>query len=220
VKNPGGATALVEGSLLVRRNTAKDILMCCFRSALFGGFVGVGIVLPAVSQSPGPTLEKCSCYLDEGDQRASSGARAANATLCIQNLDRQRRWCEITVHCLRDGRSCPTPPGNAREVVGLYELHLKELSKSPSPEAERVLSRAQDDLKIIGALTREGEIGLVQCLTSFQDRNAQELIQKGAFSCRVDRDHWLILTYDLEAQRSGASSSERVRVRLQIGPRE
>jgi len=157
---------------------------------------------PVQAQDPGPTLEKCACQLDEKPTPGEHGARATNATLCVQTFDRQRRWCEITIECLRGnlGPNCKFPTSARASLAPLYEAHIKQVSADQSPMSANILKYAPLNYKYINDSSRQNEKLLQTCLLAYGKRDPIGIREKD-FSCSVDREsRWLQITYDLGAQ--------------------
>jgi hypothetical protein len=143
---------------------------------------------PARSEDPAPTLAKCSCHLDEHGPPDSLGARATNATLCVQMLDQGHKWCEITVACLRGNMGPQSKASGApkQALLPLFEDAAQQVAQAggaPATFMAPQLSRAKDAIAKLTA-TNDGPIN--DCVAAYSARSREDKRQsRGEASRRI-----------------------------------
>lgn len=176
-----------------------------FQAALF--------VSHALAQAPGATLQKCTCHLDENGPPEWNGATAANATLCVQMLDKGHKWCEITVACLRGnlGPQCHTSSGPKEALIQLYDFSATEIMQADGPQLATfgpMLARNKD---AVAQLIQKNASPIDNCVKSYLSRSEDTRRTGMQMVCRFDRQSgWLAILFDAGDQL----------VRFSFGPRE
>jgi hypothetical protein len=190
----------------------------CIRS-LASTVVGLVLLGPwgtltAIAQSPGATLSKCTCHLDENAPPDSQGARAANATLCVQMLDKGHRWCEITVACLRGniGPQCQASSGPKEALLQLYDYSAKEILTADGPQLATFGPMLDRDKNFIAEFTKIDGSTIDDCVRSYLTHSKEDTRRSGkGVRCGFDRQSgWLAIVFDAGAQL----------VQFSFGPRE
>jgi hypothetical protein len=172
------------------------------------------LVTPASAQNSGPTLEKCTCHFDQNGPADKEGALAANATLCVQTLDTGRRWCDITIHCLRGnmGPNCPAATNPKHALYSLYQSHVQDVVEAGGPAVAAFANMAESNGQAVNVAAKDADKELTACSDAYLskgDKSASGI--KGGFSCAYDgQSRWLTLTF----------SQGKELVRFLFGPSE
>ena len=119
------------------------------------------LVSPSTHANAQASLEKCACHVDPTAAESTSGSRAVNATLCVQQMDVNRHWCEVTIECLRGGfgPDCSTMPKDTQGITRLFFQHIEELSSNPSIASKEMIEKSKDTAGILAyTLKNEEEI--------------------------------------------------------------
>jgi hypothetical protein len=175
-----------------------------------------GLVAPSWAEEAKPTLEQCTCVFDEKAAPGTQRARASNATLCVQTIDRSpnQRWCEITIACLRRnvGPDCRASSSPKQALLPLYDFHrtqVLEAGGSPIPAA--FAAQAGANGQAIARLSAEAGKALDDCVRAYLDRGEDKAQTDKQVSCHYNRaTRWLDIAFELEAQI----------VKFSFGPRE
>jgi hypothetical protein len=166
------------------------------RTAFLISILSVITACPNAPANAQASLQKCGCHLDSNAPEGTNGSRAANATLCVQQMDNNRHWCEVTIECLRGGigPDC-SPPKTPQDVTRLFFQHINALSSNPSTVAEEMTKNSKETVgKIYESLKYDGSI-YDACVDAFVNNKAISLVGKTDFRCAVDKEGWATLRF-------------------------
>jgi hypothetical protein len=153
----------------------------------------------ALAQSSGATLAKCTCSLDDKAPPDTDGARAANATLCVQMLDQGHKWCEITVACLRGniGPQCNASSSPQSALLPLYAFAVAQITQTGGPSLSFMSPRFDADRKAVEALSQKNSDGIDRCVSYYQSRSKESItVEGGGFACAYDQTTgWLGIAF-------------------------
>jgi hypothetical protein len=175
----------------------------------------------ATAEDPAPTLAKCTCQFDEKAPPANQGARASNATLCVQILDPSHKWCEITVHCLRGkiGPNCGAAPAPKEAVLKLYGESVQQMKEAGGRQLEFLGSKFDSNGTAIAQLLDANKSLLDNCARAYVSRSETFVRTEGQFACKYDReDRWLALAFRLYGP-SGPAPGDQF-IQFSFGPPE
>jgi hypothetical protein len=136
------------------------------------------------------TLEKCTCQLDSKDAAGTNGSRAANATLCVQQKDDNRHWCEVTIECLRGGLGpdCSGMQNDTGRFTKLFFQHIEQLSHDPSVVAKEMISQQKDTGASLENTLKNDSATFLSCFTYYLDKKPIYLDGKYGLQCDVSKD--------------------------------
>ncbi|MEJ0077366.1 MAG: hypothetical protein WDO17_18395 [Alphaproteobacteria bacterium] len=146
-----------------------------------------------------PTLEQCTCIFEETAPPTSQRARAVNATLCVQTLDKKQKYCELTIACLRHniGPNCGASSDPKRSILPLYNLHQDEVSKV-TPKNPRVVEQLAKQAKEISTLTEQSGKIIDACVDAYIKQSPlKEALKDNKVSCGLN-DGWLSIAFNFE----------------------
>jgi len=166
----------------------------------------------AGAQNSGPTLDKCTCHLTDGEDPSKDGASASNATLCIQSLDQARRWCEITVACLRGnlGPACQAKATPKTALVPLFKQHVESIvvARDASPA---IYQSADNAFAAVVEAEKYNSPELDACSLAYLEGKNSVSRTATNFSCSYSADsRWLTISLNTGDQM----------VRFLFGPQE
>jgi hypothetical protein len=152
---------------------------------------------PANAQA---TLEKCACHVDPNAAESTSGSRAVNATLCVQQMDPNRHWCEVTIECLRGGigPDCSTMPKDTQGITRLFFQHIDALSSDPSIVAKEMIDKSKDTAGILAYTLKDEAETYNSCFDALRKNTTISLEGKGkyGFKCAVNKEGWATLRFE------------------------
>jgi hypothetical protein len=161
----------------------------------------MALIYPSIPANAQATLGKCDCHVDPAGTDNTSGSRAVNATLCVQQMDNNKHWCEVTIECLRGsiGPDCSTMPKDTQGLTKLFSQHISALSNDPSPIAKEMIEKSKDTTQILYSALKEEQSTYDSCFDALTKKMAISLDAKGKynFQCAVDKEGWA--TVRLEA---------------------
>jgi hypothetical protein len=150
------------------------------------------IVSPSAPANAQASLGKCACHVDPNAAGDTSGSRVANATLCVQQMDPNTHWCEVTIQCLRGGigPDCSAMPQNKQDITRLFFQHIKELSSNPSVVAQEMIERSKDTAGILFYTLKNEEAAYNSCFDALVKNATISLEGKGKyeFRCSVNKE--------------------------------
>lgn len=159
------------------------------------------LVSPSLPANAQATLGKCACHLDPTTAEDKNGSTAANATLCVQQMDPNRHWCEVTIECLRGGLGpdCSTMPKDTQGITRLFFQHINALSNDPSPVAKEMIEKSKDTAGILAYTLKDQEGAYNYCFKAFMNKDTVSVVGKGkyGFLCSTNKEGWA--TIRLEA---------------------
>jgi hypothetical protein len=139
---------------------------------------------------------------------------AANATLCVQMLDKGHKWCEITVACLRGniGPQCQARSGPKEALIQLYDYSAKEIIDAGGPQLATFGPMIVRDRSFIEQSIKKDGPTIDGCVGSYLAHSSDEKPRTGtSVTCRFDqKSGWLAISFDAGAQL----------VQFSFGPRE
>jgi hypothetical protein len=141
--------------------------------------------LPAHAQA---NLAKCACHtVDENSTEDKDGSRAVNATLCIQEFDPNRHWCEVTIECLREriGPDCSGMPKDSQGLVTLFKTHIQYLTSNPSKIGKEMIAQSDKTLGVIYSASKYDESIYSKCFYALQDKKEVSLKGENGLNCMV-----------------------------------
>jgi hypothetical protein len=157
------------------------------------------LVSPSTHANAQASLEKCACHVDPTAAESTSGSRAVNATLCVQQMDVNRHWCEVTIECLRGGPGpdCSTMPKDTQGITKLFFQHIEALSSSPSVVAQEMIAKSKDTAVILTYTLKDEESTYESCFDAFVKNTAISLVGKGKyeFKCAVNKEGWATVRF-------------------------
>ena len=139
----------------------------------------------ALAQSSGATLAKCTCRLDDKAPPDTDGARAANATLCVQMLDQGHKWCEITVACLRGnvGPQCGASSSPKSALLPLYDFAVAQITQTGGPALSFMGQRFEADRNMVDALSQKNNEPIDVCVRYYHSRSKESITAEGGWIC-------------------------------------
>jgi hypothetical protein len=154
----------------------------------------------ALAQSSGPTLAKCTCRLDDKAPPDSDGARAANATLCVQMLNQGHKWCEITVACLRGniGPQCGAGSSPKSALLPLYAFAVAQITQTGGPALSFMGPRFDANRNAVDALSQKNNEVIDECVRYYRSQSKEKGItaEGGGFACAYDQTTgWLAIAF-------------------------
>jgi len=156
------------------------------RNPLLISFLLLYAALPCDDAGAQATLTKCTCHVaDESSTEDKDGSRAVNATLCVQQLDKNRHWCEVTIECLRGriGPDCSSMPKDAQELGDLFRTHIEQLRLEQSPAAKEMIEKSKDTFASIYGATKYDADTYAKCFDALQARKEINLKGSNQLSC-------------------------------------
>jgi hypothetical protein len=158
------------------------------------------LVSPSIPANAQSTLAKCTCRVDPAAADSTSGSRAANATLCVQQTDNNKHWCEVTIECLRGGIGphCSTMPADTQGITNLFFQHIDALSSDPSPVSKEMINNQKETFGIIASTLKDEEENYKSCFYTFQKNEAISLNGRGkyGFRCSVSKEGCVTVSFD------------------------
>ena len=158
------------------------------------------LVYPSAPANAQASLEKCACHVDPNAAEDSSGSRVANATLCVQQMDPNKHWCEVTIECLRGGLGpdCSTMPKDTQGITKLFFQHIDALSSTPSPVAKEMIAKSKDTAGILAYTLKDEEATYNSCFDALMKNTAisQEGKGKYGFRCSVNKEGWATVRFE------------------------
>jgi hypothetical protein len=176
----------------------------------------IGIILALCSagvraEESKPTLEQCTCIFEETAPPTFQRARAVNATLCVQTLDKKQKYCELTIACLRHniGPNCGASSDPKRSIPPLYNLHKDEVSKA-IPQNPRMVEQLAKHGAEISTLTEKAGKTIDACVDAYIKQSPLKgALKEDRVSCGFS-DGWLSIAFNFGDQL----------VKFSFGPRQ
>ncbi|MBX9841699.1 MAG: hypothetical protein K2Z80_07820 [Xanthobacteraceae bacterium] len=150
---------------------------------------------------PAHSPEACVCHIDgKGGPEERDGSNATNATICVQSMDTGKRWCNVTIECLRNHKlpNCETRGAPVSSLPKLFESHLRSLRAIPTLRDEA--NRLENGFSQINGLSRDPPPALRGCSANFEKGEPTSPVIEGRLSCGVSRNsRWLFIDYIFDA---------------------
>jgi hypothetical protein len=183
-------------------NAMSRSLLSAMTAAVLGILSLFFVAAWAAAAPPAHSPEACVCHIDgKGGPDERDGSKATNATICVQTFDEAKRWCNVTIECLRNANlpGCTAPSKIIPSLPTLYVDHLQSLEKS----GFRALAPFQQGVRQIDILSRDPPPILKQCVASYEKQSSLKPIESGSVSCGVsDANKWLFIDVLLQPSSS------------------
>jgi len=161
------------------------------RAAILVSLTLLYATLPCLPAHAQANLAKCTCHtLDQSSTEDKDGSRAVNATLCIQQLDPNNHWCEVTIHCLRGGigPDCSGMPKDSQGLVTLFKTHIQYLIANPSKIGKEMIGQSEKTLGFIYDTSKYDQPIYSKCFDAFQDKKELSLKGENGLRCIVTNE--------------------------------
>jgi hypothetical protein len=160
------------------------------RVAVLVSLLLVMAVSPSTLANAQASLEKCTCRLDSTAAEDTSGSRAVNATLCVQQTDDKRHWCEVTIECLRGGigPDCSGMQKDSGHLTKLFFQHIDELRLSPSIVAREMIEQSKSTWASLDNTLQNDATSYASCFNAFANKKAVSIEGKYGFRCSVNKE--------------------------------
>jgi hypothetical protein len=145
---------------------------------------------PSTLANAQASLEKCTCRLDSNAAEDTNGSRAVNATLCVQQTDDKRHWCEVTIECLRGGigPDCSGMQKDSGHLTKLFFQHIDELRFSSSVVAKEMVDQSKTTWLSLDNTLKNDATSYASCFNAFANKKPFFIEGKYGFRCSVNQD--------------------------------